>query len=74
MRALTKTRQNGLGEIDILSKRQAAVVTTFDRIGRCNDRSTCLQCSHDTCLGNADALLFHRFVNARSAVLLVSRC
>ena len=37
-----KTGQNWLSQLDILLERNCWVVSTTDRIGRCDNRATCL--------------------------------
>ena len=65
-----ETRQNGLGELNILTERHGAVVAATDRVGSGHDGTASLQCCDNTSLRDGDGLLLHCFVN-RCTVLVV---
>jgi hypothetical protein len=65
-----ETRQNRLGELDVLAERHSAVVATADGVGCSHDSATSLQSCDDTCLRDGDSLLFHCFVNGGSVLVV----
>ena len=65
-----ETRQNGLGELDVLTERHGAVVAATDRVGGSHDGTASLQCCDDTSLGDGDGLLLHCFVNGCSVLVV----
>jgi len=65
-----ESRQDRLREFDVLRERDSRVVAPPNRIGRCNNRTPRLECSHDTSFSDGDRLLFHCLVNRRPVCIV----
>ena len=65
-----KTREDGLGEIDIISEVQGIVVVAFQGVGSSNNGAASLEGGHNTCLGDVDALLLHGLVNGGTILVI----
>ena len=65
-----EAREDGLGELDVPSKRDGAVVAAAEGVGGCDNRAAGLQRCDDAGFGDGNSLLFHGFVDG-GAVLVV---
>lgn len=58
-----ESRQDGLGEFDVLTERDRRIVAPSNRIRGGDDGTTGLESRHDTGFRDGDRLLFHGFVD-----------
>lgn len=65
-----ETRQDRLGELDVLLERDCRVVSSTNRVRGGDDGAAGLQGSDDTRFGDGDGLLLHRLVD-RSTIRVV---
>jgi hypothetical protein len=61
-----ETRQNGLGQVNVLREGERGVVATAERIGRGEHGTSRLERGDDASLRDRDRLLLHGFVDTRT--------
>lgn len=65
-----ESRQDGLGQLDVLTEGYCAVVAPANRVSGSDDSAASLQSRDDTSLGDGDSLLLHRFVDGCSVLVV----